>query len=153
MLEKIIKPEYIRLNVQANDWEDAIKKSAKPLLDAQLITSEYVNEIIHSVQNYGPYFVVAPRVALAHAPSKYGIHELSMGLTVLNPAVRFHNKDNDPVSFIFTLGAPDSSSHLQALQELVALLSKDDFYDFLDHANDTNAVFNYIQEFCKQNSN
>lgn len=153
MLEEIIKPSYIKLGVHASDWQDAIKQSAKPLIKAQTVTKEYVEEIIHSVQNYGPYFVVAPRVALAHAPSKYGVQKLSMGLTVLKPAVEFHNKDNDPVSFVFTLGAPDSNSHLKALQELVELLSQDDFYEFLDCATDPQDVFNYIQKYCQQKNN
>ncbi len=146
MIEKIIREDLIRLHVKANDWKDAVRLSAQPLVDDQIVTKNYVDEIINSVNEYGPYFVIAPHVALAHAPSKAGANELAMGITVLEPSIKFHNDDNDPVSYVFTLSAPDSNSHLKAMQELVYLLSDDNFYQVLSDSQNPSEILQYIKD-------
>lgn len=58
MLSRIISEELIQLNVQAKDWEDAIRKSAAPLLKKRKITQEYIDKIIEITQTTGPYIVI-----------------------------------------------------------------------------------------------
>ncbi|MQS75154.1 PTS sugar transporter subunit IIA [Companilactobacillus halodurans] len=151
MIEKIIKQDLIKLHVKADDWKDAIRLSAQPLLDDDIVTSNYVDEIINSVKEYGPYFVIAPHVALAHAPGKAGAKELAMGITVLEPAIKFHNEDNDPVSYVFTLSAPDNNSHLKAMQELVGLLTDEKFYQVLSDSNESSEILQFIQDSVLKN--
>lgn len=146
MIEKIIHEDLIKLNIQANDWKDAVGKSAQPLVDNKYITDNYVSEIINSVNEYGPYFVIAPHVALAHAPSDSGAKSLAMGISTLKPAVKFNNADNDPVSYVFTLSAPDSDSHLKAMQELVGLLSSSEFYEVMDKAQSSAEILQFIKD-------
>ncbi|WP_334329539.1 PTS sugar transporter subunit IIA [Companilactobacillus sp. HBUAS59699] len=146
MIERIIQEDLIKLNIEASDWKDAVKKSAQPLVDDNYITDNYVSEIINSVNEYGPYFVIAPHVALAHAPSEAGAESLAMGISTLRPAIKFNNADNDPVSYVFTLSAPDSDSHLKAMQELVGLLSGDEFYKVLDEAQSPEEILQFIKD-------
>ncbi|KRK81579.1 phosphotransferase system mannitol fructose-specific IIA domain containing protein [Companilactobacillus bobalius DSM 19674] len=146
LIEKIIKENLIKLHVKSHDWKEAIKLSAQPLVDDEIVTSNYVNEIINSVNEYGPYFVIAPHVALAHAPGKAGAKELAMGISVLEPAIEFNNADNDPVSYVFTLSAPDSNSHLKAMQELVYLLTDDNFYQVLSNSQKPSEILQYIKD-------
>jgi PTS system ascorbate-specific IIA component len=140
MLEQIVKDQLVCVQLHAQDWKDAIKKSAQPLIDDGDITSGYVDGIFESVKEFGPYFVIAPHVALAHAPSKDGAKKLALGVAVLSEPVDFHNKDNDPVKYIFTLSSPDSNSHLKAMQELVTLMSDSTFYEKLDSAKSSHEV-------------
>lgn len=76
MIEKVINPKLIQLAIRAVDWKDAIHQAAQPLIDNNDVTEHYVEGIIRSVKEYGPYFVIAPHVALAHAPSKDGAKNL-----------------------------------------------------------------------------
>lgn len=151
MLEKIIKESLVCVNLKADDWKEAIKKSAQPLIQDNDITPHYVKGIFESVKEYGPYFVIAPHVALAHAPSKDGAKKLALGVAILNKPVNFHNKDNDPVKYIFTLSSPDSNSHLEAMKELVQLLSEPSFYKNLDSATSPHEVIQ-IMSLKKINS-
>lgn len=146
MIEKVINPKLIQLAIRAVDWKDAIHQAAQPLIDNNDVTEHYVEGIIRSVKEYGPYFVIAPHVALAHAPSKDGAKKLAMGITTLVPGVNFSNPDNDPVKYIFTLSATDSTSHLKAMQELVQLLSDDTFYQVLDGAKVPQDIMNYVNK-------
>lgn len=146
MIERIIQEDLIKLNIEASDWKDAVRKSAQPLVDDNYITENYVSEIINSVNEYGPYFVIAPHVALAHAPSESGAKSLAMGISTLKPAIKFNNADNDPVYYVFTLSAPDSDSHLKAMQELVGLLSGNEFYRVLDEAQSPEEILQFIKD-------
>jgi PTS system ascorbate-specific IIA component len=150
LIEKIISENLIKLHVKANDWKEAIRLSSQPLLDQKIVTSNYVDEIINSVNEYGPYFVIAPHVALAHAPGKAGAKKLAMGISVLEPSVKFNNADNDPVSYVFTLSAPDSDSHLKAMQELVYLLTDEKFYQVLSNSETPSEILRFIKGSVEQ---
>lgn len=140
MLEKIVQDSLVCVGLHVKDWKDAVKKSAQPLIDNGDITSGYVDGIFESVKEFGPYFVIAPHVALAHAPSEDGAKKLALGVATLANPVDFHNKDNDPVKYIFTLSSTDSNSHLEAMKELVTLLSDSAFYQKLDKAKTSHEV-------------
>lgn len=140
MLEKIVKDSLICVKLHVKDWRDAINKSAAPLLEDGDITPGYIDGIFESVKEFGPYFVIAPHVALVHAPSKDGAKKLALGVAVLDKPVDFHNKSNDPVKYVFTLSSPNSDSHLEAMKELVTLMSDAAFYQKLDAAKSPQEV-------------
>jgi len=126
LLEKILQKEFIQLNVDALDWRDAIKKSAKPLLDYNKISKEYISAMIESVEEFGPYIVLVKHVALAHAKPGNSVKELAMSALTLNHPVNFHHESNDPVSLVFTLAAPDSCSHLDALKKWAEVVNNEE---------------------------
>lgn len=144
LLSQMIKKEFIQLQVEVRDWEDAIKQSAQPLLTHGKITAEYVEKIIEISRTTGPYIVITKHVALPHAPVEAGALASAMGITTLSNPVVSGNQANDPVKYLFCLSAKDSNSHLQAMSELVTLLSTEEFYDLLDHAQDPQEILNYI---------
>lgn len=53
-----IDPADIQLQVHANNWEDALKVAAQPLVNDCKITDDYVNSMIESVHKLGPYIVL-----------------------------------------------------------------------------------------------
>ncbi|SDZ65629.1 PTS system, ascorbate-specific IIA component [Evansella caseinilytica] len=144
MLSSIIKKELIQLNVSADNWEDAIRKSTHPLVAHGKVTEEYVNKIIEIAQNTGPYIVITKHVALPHAPSEFGVKETAIGITTLKIPVNFGNKENDPVKYLFCLSAKDSTGHLEAMSQLVSLLGKKDFFELLDNSGSPNEIIKYI---------
>ncbi len=142
----MIKEEYIQLGIEAADWEDAIRQSAKPLLHNGKITVEYIEKIIETTQTLGPYIVITKYVALPHAPTQYGALDLAMGITTLKTPVVSGNKTNDPVKYLFCMSAKDSETHLESMAALVNLLSDQKFYQILDTAKNPRDILNYIIE-------
>lgn len=151
MIEDIITIPLIQLRVKTTDWRDAIKKSGRVLVENGDVTQNYVEEIIRSAEKFGPYFVIAPHVALAHAPRQAGARKLAMGITTLDPPIVFHNQANDPVRYAFTLSATDADTHLKAMQEFVQLLSMGDFYTTLDRAGSGQEIMAYIKSALAMN--
>lgn len=144
MLSSMIDKAFIQLNVKATDWQDAIKLSAQPLLKAGKIAESYIEKMIDIALETGPYIVIAKNVALPHAPPDAGVYQTAMSITVLEHDVHFGNPDNDPVKYLFCLSATDSTSHLEALAELVDLLEDQNFFQLLNQARNRTEVLDYV---------
>lgn len=124
----------VLLDVEASNWQDAIRKAAQPLVDNGKVTPGYVDDIIAGVNELGPYIVITEHVALPHARPESGALESAVGIVTLKDPVEFGSAENDPVKFLFPLSAKDNESHLGALQSLVELLSDPDFFTQLESA-------------------
>lgn len=126
--------------------EDAIRKAAQPLVDEKKVTESYVDDIIVGVKNNGPYIVLTEHVALPHARPESGALESAIGVATLKTPVEFGNEANDPVKYLFTLSAKDSSQHLSALSELAGLFEDKGFFNLLDNSNNPKEIMEYINK-------
>ena len=58
-MEDLIKKENINVNIDAEHWEDAIRKAGQLLIDSKRIEEDYINSMIDSVKELGPYIVLS----------------------------------------------------------------------------------------------
>lgn len=146
MLKDLLVSETIQTNVIATDWEDAIQKSGQFLIDTHAVEQQYVANMIRAVHEFGPYIVVAPGIALAHASSKNGVHKIAMSLiTLADGGVEFGSRANDPVHTVISLATIDHDTHLLALSELVQLIGNEDFNLALK-SGDKDIILSMIQK-------
>lgn len=131
MLKDLLVEETIQLQVDAEDWKDSVKKGGGLLEEAGKIDRTYTNAMISSVEELGPYIVIAPGIAMPHASSKDGVHEVGLSLMTLTEPVNFGHPENDPVDIVLCLAATDHTSHLNALKDLMAFLNDPSFIDLL----------------------
>ena len=144
MLKDLLNDHQIRLQQKADDWEDAIRISAKPLLDEDYITKNYIQAMIDSVKKFGPYIVIGPSIALAHARPEDGTKKLGVTITTFAKPVNFGNPDNDPVKIIFCLAAIDNYSHLNVMKAIVQLINDQQKVDQLARQTDIQAFKNIL---------
>lgn len=144
MLKDLLDERLIQLRIHAENWEDAVRKAAAPLVTADKIKDSYVDDIVKGVVEFGPYIVITKHVALPHARPESGALETAIGITTLDEPVVFGNEANDPVRYLFCLSATDNNKHLSALADLSELLEDEAFYAMLDSANSSQEVFNYL---------
>ncbi|MFT8917062.1 MAG: PTS sugar transporter subunit IIA [Oenococcus sp.] len=116
-------PDQIQLKRHAKDWQTALKLAAEPLLAGGYITTEYVQNMIDSVNKLGPYIVISPGLALGHARPSSAVKKTGFSITTLDEAVKFGNKDNDPVDLIVILASINDVDHLTLLKKLVSFLN------------------------------
>ncbi len=105
MIRDLVNTKTIRLQLDAADWRDAITQAAQPMVQEGLISEGYIAGIIESAEVSGPYFVLAPHIALPHAPREKGALKTGLGIAVLKTPVAFNSQANDPVKYLFTLSA------------------------------------------------
>ena len=128
-LAQLLPPEKIRCHLVASDWEDAVRLTGSILVDTGDVTPDFIQSMIDTVKNAGPYIVISKGVALIHGEVGCGVNRLSMSLVTLKEPVFFHHPTNDPVRLILCLAPVDNSSHVSALEDFIRLIRK---YD-VDH--------------------
>ncbi len=150
MLKELTDKSLIRLGIHAENWEDAIRQAAAPLVETERIRESYVDDIIEGVRQYGPYIVLTKNVALPHARPEAGALHDAIGIATLDTPVYFGNEANDPVRYLFCLSATDDQKHLEGLAQLAQLLESSEFLDRLGACNDEQEVMDCIEELCQQ---
>ncbi len=136
--------DMIRLKVDLNSWEEAIKFGGELLQKAGYIENEYIEKMIENVKKNGSYIVVAPGIAMPHA--KADEYVLKNGVSIVTPKVplSFGHDTNDPVKLIITLASIDPNIHLEIIQDVVTLLSNHDAIAMIEASNDSNEVIQLI---------
>jgi PTS system ascorbate-specific IIA component len=89
--------------------------------------------MVAAVEEFGPYIVIAPGIALAHARPSDAVLQTGLSLAVLAEPIEF-GSHNDPVRLVFGLAAKDHDGHMEVLAELAELLTDEDFVNSLLNA-------------------
>ena len=148
VLKELLTKDMIQFEEGVDNWEQAIRIGARPLLDIHAIGERYVDAMIHNVNTLGAYIVLAPRVAVPHARPRDGVSKLGMSLLKLERSVSF--ADNDPekdVNIIIVLAAIDNESHLKALTQLMELLEEEGNIEKLIRADSLEPILALIEQY------
>lgn len=144
MLKDILKKESIKLQVEADNWEEAVREAGGILVSEKKVEQLYVENMIQAIKDLGPYIVIMPGIAFAHARPDETVHETCMSMITLEKPIEFGSKPNDPVSIVFAFGANSQGEHLKALQDLAKFLSVEKNFQMLTNTKDINEIYNKI---------
>ncbi|MEU1669650.1 PTS sugar transporter subunit IIA [Streptomyces sparsogenes] len=125
-LSDFLSGEAIRLDVRAADWREAIGVAGGLMVAAGVATEDYTAEMIANVEENGPYIVIAPGLAFAHARPSPAVLRTGMSWVRLAEPVEFGHESNDPVELVVALAAKDSAAHTSAMAALARLLGDPD---------------------------
>lgn len=151
-LTDLLKEELIQQVDSVSTWQDAVGLAAQPLLANGYIEESYIQAMIASINETGPYIVLAPKVAVPHASPDAGVHQLGISLLQVKEPVDFSEDDDDDkkVQLIFVLAAVDSTAHLRALQELALILDDEEAIDSLIAASDPREILAIIDKIIEE---
>lgn len=141
MLKEMLE-ENITIIPKVNNWQEAIRTAALPLLKKNLIKDSYIEAMIENVKKFGEYIIIAPNVAMPHSRPEDGVNESCIALLKLNEGVKFDN--GEEVQLFFILGAKDNGSHINILTELMEIVDDEDKIDELSKAMEINEIKNLI---------
>lgn len=132
--------DAIQLHASASDWRAAVELAGECLTRAGAAEPRYADEMIRMIDEHGPYVVIAPGLALAHA--RPGPEVLSDGLAVvtLSTPVAFGHPHNDPVRVVLALAVHSSQQHLRMVAELANLFNDSDAVQRLAEAGSADQV-------------
>lgn len=123
-----IARDCVRVGVRADSWQDAIRLAAAPLVESGSIETSYVDRMIESVNELGPYIVLMPGFALAHAAPGDDVNVSDLSVALLADEVTF-GCDNDPVRVVMCLACTDRESHIARLQGIAEKLMDETFVE------------------------
>ncbi len=138
----------VAVNQSVADWEEAIRVGGRLMIDAGLVEPRYIDAIISNHKEMGPYFVIAPGIAMPHAKPENGVLATGYAIVTLNRPVQFGDEDNDPVDVLVFAGAVDREEHNQeAVPQIAELCDSEQYIAELRKAPDSETVHTILKEF------
>ncbi|AQS05470.1 PTS sugar transporter subunit IIA [Clostridium beijerinckii] len=144
MIEKLFNKKTIELNVEVNDWIDAIRFCGSLFVKNGNTEAKYTDAMINTVKNMGQYIVIEKGIAMPHARPEDGVKKIGMGLIKLKKPIEFGNEEYDPVDILIFICAIDKTSHLKALAELMTLIEDNEFLSIVRNSSSKEDVLSYI---------
>ena len=117
-----LTPDHVQIVEAASDWREAVRVAVAPLAEDGFVEARYADEIIANAEELGPYFVLAPDLALLHARPEQGALKTQLAVTVLRAGAVF-KEGADPVRVLVTLAATDSSTHIEVMRQFAGLFA------------------------------
>ena len=144
-MEMLVEKNKIAAKIQADDWQDAIRKAGQLLIDSGDIKEGYIDHMIDSVRTLGPYMVIAKGFALAHAAPCEEVKNTSISLINLKDPVNF-GSGNDPVRVVMCLACKDREAHIEKLQKIATKLMEKDMIDLLAKCETDTDLYDLINK-------
>lgn len=138
--------EAIVLDAVCADWREAVRASGDLLVATDVVTEAYTEAIVAAVEELGPYIVLAPGIAIAHARPEDGALAVGFSLVRLAEPIEFGSKHNDPVEFVFAFASPDKEQHITALATLADFIESGENLQRLRDASSAQEAFDVIKE-------
>jgi len=147
VLENILTEKAIRLKARAVDWQEAVRMGGELLVNAGFAKPSYIEAMVETVKELGPYSVIAPGIAMPHARPEAGVLKPGLSLVTLENPIEFGNKENDPVDIVVSFCATDNTSHIQMLAELAQLLGSEEAVTTIRNAKEVSEVTQLLKIF------
>ncbi len=141
MLKELLKKEHIIIKDSVEDWKEAVKISTGPLEKSGIVPEDYKDKIIKSAEELGPYFFIAPNVALPHV--QY-FDKTDVGISLLKLNNKVYYDDEHYAGLFFTFSGKDGTSHIGLIQELALFLSDEKNVNALMNMNSVDEIYDYI---------
>lgn len=142
MVEAIPKSR-IQIVDALDNYQDAIRTAAQPLLKEGFIESPYIQAMLDSLETHGPYIVLAEHFALPHARPSEAVKQTGLSLLLVREAV---DVKSNPVHVFIVLAAKDDHAHIQVLGGLAEFLMEPKNIQDIIAAQSLDAVHAVLQE-------
>jgi PTS system ascorbate-specific IIA component len=143
--DSLAENNSIRLHAEAETWQDAVKIGVDMLVEAGVVEPRYYQAILDGVKQFGPYFVIAPGLAMPHGRPEEGVLKTGFALVTLKAPLVFNHEDNDPVDILITLAAVDANAHQEVgIMQVVNLFDDEANFDRLRACTTAQQVLDLI---------
>ena len=144
MTLEIISSDKVQVLEQVESWREAINIAASPLQEQGYFQQDYIDDMIRSVEKLGPYIVIAPEIAIAHARPNNNVKKIGLSLLKLNQHINF-SEEGHYASLVFVLSAIDNEGHLEVLRNLAITLGNQQTVEHLLNAQTSSEIINIFK--------
>jgi PTS system ascorbate-specific IIA component len=123
--------EAVTVHATAADWRDAVGLVAKALARAEFARIGYGADMVRMIEEHGPYVVIAPGLALAHARPGPRVLARGMAVVTLAEPVPFGHPHYDPVRVVVGLASTSPEEHLVTVAAVANVFNDEGLVDRL----------------------
>lgn len=113
----------VLLGATAPTWRDAMRLAGGALVASGAATDEYTEAMVGMVEEHGPYIVISPGLAFAHARPGGAVLRDGLAVVTLASPVVFGHPHNDPVRVVLGLAVAGVGTHLESIGEIANLFN------------------------------
>ncbi|MBN9139565.1 MAG: PTS sugar transporter subunit IIA [Micrococcales bacterium] len=132
--------EAVVLGARAGSWREAVELAGGALAASGATDAGYAVDMVRMIEEHGPYVVVAPGLALAHARPGPAVRRDGLAIVTLAEPVPFGHPYNDPVRVVLALAGASSARHLQLVAEIANIFNDSDAVERLAQAASADEV-------------
>ena len=144
LLDSLKENNSVILKKEAETWEEAIKVCMQPLLDKGTIEQEYVDAIIERTKELGPFYILAPGLAMHHEIPEKGVNKDCFSFVTLKEPVTF--PDGQEVDILIGLAATSTDIHNgEAIPQIVTLFDDEDAFDKIRAAQTNEDIYKIME--------
>ncbi|WP_304181133.1 PTS sugar transporter subunit IIA [Leptotrichia trevisanii] len=145
LLDSLKENNSVVLQQEADSWEDAIKTCMAPLAANNSIEQKYIESIIERTKELGPFYILAPGLAMPHERPEMGVNKSSFSFITLKEPVSF--PDGQEVDILIGLAAENAEVHAgEAIPQIVMLFDDEEIFDKIRKAKKPEDIYKLIEE-------
>lgn len=136
MLRSLVEQKLTQYEESFDNWQDAVKASYKTMVKQGIVEEIYVEKVIACIEEFGPYIILIPNVAMPHSSQgAEGVNKSAISFMKVEKPVSFEegNEEKDAQLF-FSLAALDSEQHMKNIMDLSELLMSEEVVEALKTA-------------------
>ncbi|ACU78345.1 PTS sugar transporter subunit IIA [Mycoplasma mycoides] len=139
------------IDTKITSWQQAIQIANQLLINNHYIDDNFSKELIELTNKLGPYYIIAPQIALLHLTPKeeWKNKNNAISLTVFKEPVVFKDDMKYHVKYCLSLFAKDNYSHIDLLEKFANLFSNKDFLNELEKVKNTQDILLVLQKYDK----
>lgn len=141
-LKDYLNEDFIQLNLEAEDWIDAIKKSSLPLLEKNIINNIYVEDMINNVEKFGPYIVVDDLIAIPHSKPSENVNDFGVAITTFKEGITLGEHRN--VKIFITIASSNNKNHVGIIKEIMTIIEDEENIYNMISAKDKNDILRIV---------
>jgi len=140
----LLTSNQIKIQQRATSWRSAIELAAKSLIEDEFVNKNYVKAMIEAVENFGPYMVFIPNIAIVHASPNAGVIKEGVSILTLDKPLVLGDISGVSVSCFIVLATLHKESKL--FMNLISLLEDKDNIDRLLNASSEQEILKITNE-------
>ncbi len=137
--------EFVKIQQSVKNWQEAIRLSSDVLLEKGYIEKSYQDAMIDSVNEYGPYIVIAPGIAMPHARPETGSLKVGFSILKVDEPVSFSEKPDHQVKLFIALSCKDANTHIEILQSIISILDTEEKQNKAKNASSVDELYDFFK--------
>ncbi|MDD3253188.1 MAG: PTS sugar transporter subunit IIA [Lachnospiraceae bacterium] len=147
MLNEVLTEAMVRTDVACDTWRDCVRICGGLLADAGKVEPSFIDSMIRTVEELGPYMILMPKVAFFHGRPSETVHEACLSLITLKESIYFTEFDHQEIRCAFGFGAVDADSHVDMLTHVAKLLQDAEFVELITGNGSKEAIMQKIKNY------
>ena len=133
-------------DAQPKSWDEAISWTFRPLLAKQAITEQYIADVIKNTQEHGPYYIIAPWLAMPHVSSS-GAQKTAFSLAIFPEALIHPQASDQPTRIWIGFCSTNGKVHMEvAIPQIMGAFEDPKTTEAILKCHDSQSVFDVLKQ-------